>query len=109
MSINADTYVHDVLRECGGDNVCAGAPRRYPEVTLEEIRAARPEVILLPDEPYRFRRVHAADFAAHPDIPAIAAGRVHLIDGKLISWHGPRIARALETLPPLLAGSAAPA
>jgi ABC-type Fe3+-hydroxamate transport system substrate-binding protein len=108
MSINGDTYVHDMLRECGGDNVCAAAPRRYPEVTLEEIAAARPEVILLPDEPYRFRRVHAADFTAYPDIPALAAGRVHLIDGKLLSWYGPRIAQALETLPPLLAGAAAP-
>jgi hypothetical protein len=33
----------------------------------------------------------------------MASGRVHLIDGKLLSWYGPRIARALETLPPLLA------
>jgi hypothetical protein len=60
-------------------------------------------VILLPDEPYRFRRVHAADFAACPDVPAVAGGRIHLLDGKLLSWYGARIAEALERLPPLLA------
>jgi ABC-type Fe3+-hydroxamate transport system substrate-binding protein len=103
MSVNADTYVHDMLAQCGGDNVCAARPQRYPEVTLAEVAEARPEVILLPDEPYRFRRAHAADFDAHPDIPAVASGRIHLVDGKLLSWYGPRIARALEALPPLLA------
>ena len=61
-------------------------------------------MILLPDEPYRFRRVHLGDFAPFKEIPAVQAGRIHLIDGKLISWYGPRIAAALRTLPTLLAG-----
>ncbi|HET8576590.1 MAG TPA: cobalamin-binding protein [Methylomirabilota bacterium] len=103
MTINRDTYVHDVLAVCGGENVFGARPARYPEVTLEEVAAARPEVILLPDEPYRFRQVHLADFIPHADIPAIQAGRVHLVDGKLLTWYGPRIGEALETLPPLLA------
>jgi ABC-type Fe3+-hydroxamate transport system substrate-binding protein len=102
MTINADTYVHDMLRVCGGDNLFADRPRRYPEVTLDEVAAARPDVILLPDEPYRFRRAHIADFSAYPDVPAVRAGRIHLVDGKLLSWYGPRIARALEILPELL-------
>lgn len=103
MTINGDTYVHDVLAACGGDNVFAARERRYPEVTLAEVAAARPEVILLPDEPYRFRHVHARDFAALPDVPAVVEGRIHLLDGKLLSWYGPRIAEALLRLPPLLA------
>ena len=111
MTVNGDTYVSDMLRVCGGDNVFAALPKRYPEVSVEDVAAARPDVILLPDEPYRFRRAHAADFSPHPEIPAVAEGRVHLVDGKLLSWYGPRIARALELLPPILAGTgpAAPA
>jgi ABC-type Fe3+-hydroxamate transport system substrate-binding protein len=105
MTVNGDTYVHDMLSVCGGDNVFAGVPKRYPEVTLAEIAGARPDVILLPDEPYRFRRAHFADFAPHPEIPAVRDGRLHLVDGKLLSWYGPRIARALEALPPLLASA----
>jgi len=66
------------------------------------VRAA-PEVILLPDEPYRFRRVHLRDFEAYPDLPAVRDGRIHLVDGKLLTWYGPRIAEALETVPELLA------
>lgn len=104
MTINADTYAHDMLAVCGGANVFGGSAARYPEVTLPEVARAGPEVILLPDEPYRFRRAHIADFDPHPDIPAVRDRRIHLVDGKLATWYGPRIAEALRLLPPLLAG-----
>lgn len=103
MTINRDTYIHDMLAVVGGANVFAAAAKRYPEVTLEEVAASGAEVILLPDEPYRFRAVHQADFAPYADLPAVRDGRIHLIDGKLLSWYGPRIAEALRVLPPLLA------
>jgi ABC-type Fe3+-hydroxamate transport system substrate-binding protein len=103
MTINADTYIHDVLAVCGAVNVFADASARYPAVTLDEVAARRPEVIVLPDEPFRFRRVHMADFAAYPDVPAVRDGRIHLVDGKPFAWHGARIADALRTLPALLA------
>ncbi len=105
MTINHDTYVHDMLRVTGGENVFGDRVERYPEVTLDDVAAKKPEVILLPDEPYRFRRAHLEDFTPFKEIPAVQTGRIHLIDGKLISWYGPRIAQALRTLPRLLAGT----
>lgn len=103
MTINRDTYVHDMLALAGGANVFADRPERYPTVTLDEVAAERPEVILLPDEPYRFRKAHLADFEPYPGIPAVRDGRIHLVDGKLLCWYGPRIGEALEVLPPLFA------
>ena len=103
MTINADTYIHDVLAVCGGRNVFAERPDRYPAVTLDEVAAQRPAVVLLPDEPYRFRRAHLKDFARYGEMPAVRDGRLHLVDGKLFSWYGPRIAAALSAVPPLLA------
>lgn len=80
----------------------ADRPERYPTVTLDEIAARRPAVILLPDEPFRFRRAHVADFTAYAEMPAVRDGRIHLVDGKPFSWHGPRIADALRLLPGLI-------
>jgi ABC-type Fe3+-hydroxamate transport system substrate-binding protein len=102
MTIGADTYVHDLLATCGAANVF-GDRTRYPTVTLEEVAARAPEVILLPDEPFRFRRAHLADFDAYPAVPAVRARRIHLVDGKPFSWHGPRLAEALTKLPDMLA------
>ena len=100
MTIGADTYIHDMLAVCGAANVFADA-ERYPAVTLDEVAARRPEVILLPDEPFRFRPVHLKDFEPYDNLPAVRDRRIHLVDGKPFSWHGPRIAAALRTLPAL--------
>lgn len=102
MTLSRDTYAHHLLADCGGDNVFADRAERYPTITLNDVARAAPEVILLPDEPYRFRRVHARDFEAYPDVPAVRDGRIYLVDGKLLTWYGPRIAEALETVPELL-------
>ena len=102
MTINHDTYIHDMLRVCGGANVFADRAERYPTVTLDEMAGREPQVIVLPDEPFRFRRAHLADFAPYAAVPAVRDARIHLVDGKPFSWHGPRIGDALRTLPAIL-------
>ncbi|HLC42657.1 MAG TPA: helical backbone metal receptor [Methylomirabilota bacterium] len=102
MSINRETYVHDMLACAGGANIFADRSARYPDVTLDEMAAAKPEVILLPNEPYHFREPHLGDFEKYPSVPAVRDQRIHFVDGKLLSWYGPRIAEALRTLPALL-------
>ena len=100
MSVGSDTYVHDVLETCGGENICGGATR-YPIVTLEEVEAAQPEVVLLPDEPYPFSAEDLPEFYAL-DIPAASSDCIHLVDGKLLTWYGPRMAGSLMQLSALL-------
>ncbi|HUF91869.1 MAG TPA: cobalamin-binding protein [Candidatus Limnocylindria bacterium] len=102
MTVNRDTYISDLLRVCGARNVFADRAERYPALTLDEVASRRPEVIILPDEPFRFRRVHLEDFAGYPEVPAVRDGRIHLVDGKPFSWHGPRVEMALNTIPALI-------
>ena len=102
MTIGRDTYVHDVLATVGADNVF-GDSDRYPIVTLDEMAARAPDVIILPDEPFRFRRAHRKDFEGYRDVPAVRDGRIHLMGGKIFCWHGPRLGEALRTLPALFA------
>jgi ABC-type Fe3+-hydroxamate transport system substrate-binding protein len=102
MAVGADTYAHDLLELCGGENVFRErSERRYPIVETSELLRARPEVILLPDEPYAFGPHDVADLA-RLDVPAARDGRIHLVDGTLVSWYGPRTLRAMQTLRPLL-------
>jgi ABC-type Fe3+-hydroxamate transport system substrate-binding protein len=104
MAVGGDTYAHDLISLCGGRNVFAArGDRRYPRVTLDEIVAAAPEVVLLPDEPYAFGESDVAELRRLP-IPAARDGRLHLIDGTWVSWYGPRIEPAIRALRSLLAG-----
>ncbi len=102
MTVNHDTYVNDVLHTCGGENIFRDRPDRYPTVALAEMAALKPEVILLPDEPFPFGEKHLDDFRTFPDVPAVRAGRLCLLDGKMVSWYGPRIAESLRTLTSIL-------
>jgi ABC-type Fe3+-hydroxamate transport system substrate-binding protein len=94
MAMGGDCYGSDVLRLAGGINVL-GDRERYPEVTMDEVRAASPDLVLLPDEPYRFREEHAADYAG--------LAPAHVIDGQLLWWYGPRMGTSTLTLRQLLA------
>ena len=105
MTIGPDTYMHDVIAVCGGRNVFEGRQERYPRVELAEMAALDPEVILLPSEPYRFRERHRADFEAFPQVAAVRRGNVLLVDGRMLSWYGPRIGRSLRELSALLEGA----
>ena len=129
MTFNRDTYIHDLLHTCGVENVFADRVRqfplkadlglaepiptddprvadrdvRYPRISLDEVIAAQPELILLPDEPYEFAQKDA-DELAQLGLPAT----ILLVDGSLLTWHGTRIAYALRDLPPLLGTIAHP-
>ena len=100
MGVGSDTYVHDAIEVSGGENVCGGSTR-YPVVSPEEIEAFQPEVVLLPDEPYPFSAEDLAEFYAM-DIPAAREDRIYLVDGKLLTWYGPRMAGSLRQLSALL-------
>lgn len=108
MAVGADTYAHDLIELCGGRNAFGGSGgRRYPVVREVEILAAAPEVILLPDEPYAFGAEDVRELRALA-VPAAASGRIHCVDGTLLSWYGPRIRRAIELLRSLLAADERP-
>jgi ABC-type Fe3+-hydroxamate transport system substrate-binding protein len=108
MAVGRDTYIHSMLELCGGANVFADrGDRRYPIVTLDDVSAAAPEVILLPDEPYAFGPLDARELA-RLDVPAARNSRIHCIDGTWVSWYGPRIRPAVAALRSLLqSGSSA--
>lgn len=107
MAVGRDTYVHSMLELAGGANVFADrGDRRYPVVTLADVIAAKPDVILLPDEPYAFGARDVGELM-RLDVPAARRGRIHCVDGTWVSWYGPRIRPALAGLRALL--EAAPA
>ncbi len=102
MSVGADTYAHDLLALCGAANVFADRQdRRYPRVKDHDLIAAQPELILLPDEPYAFTEKDVQELREMP-LPAARNDRIHLIDGTWVSWYGPRIFRAIESLQSLI-------
>lgn len=94
MSIAGNTYASSLLERLGVRNVYGRSGRtdaqRYPDVTLEETEALRPDVVLAPSEPYPFRERHIAELSR--------VAPVVLIDGQDLLWWGVRTPDALRRL-----------
>ena len=98
MTFNAETFADDLLSTVGCSNVFRSRSERYFEISLEEVAAAEPEMILLPDEPYVFSRKDLAALTPLAETPALRNQRVHFVDGKALFWFGARTAAALSYL-----------
>ncbi|MFG2678799.1 helical backbone metal receptor [Streptomyces sp. NPDC048392] len=90
MVLGRDTFAGDVLARLGIDHLYAGHAERYPKVPVDELRAARPDVVVLPDEPYRFTADDGPE--AFPGLPCA------LVDGRYLTWYGPSLAEAPRAL-----------
>jgi ABC-type Fe3+-hydroxamate transport system substrate-binding protein len=99
MSLAADTYGSSLLDLVGVGNVCAAAPDRYPELTLDDIATRAPNLVVLPSEPYPFKARHVAEIErAVPGVPTV------LVDGRDLFWWGIRTPAAAARLRTALPG-----
>jgi hypothetical protein len=90
MVVGGRTFTNDLLLRLGVRNPFESDPDRYPHTDPAAIAATRPDVVLLPDEPYVFT---AAD---GPE--AFPGRRSALISGRLLTWYGPSLATARADL-----------
>ncbi len=92
MTVNNDTFVHALLANAGGVNVFGDMSERYPTVTLEQLRDAAPDAVLLSTEPFPFAERHIEEISART---GIQRARIAIVDGELLSWHGSRTPRGI--------------
>jgi iron complex transport system substrate-binding protein len=95
------TYIDDLLRRAGVDNVLHDASVRYVQISAEEVLARAPDIILdavHADDPTRARE----DWAPLGSVPAVARGRVHVLGDPLFVTPGPRLDEAFARLVTIL-------
>lgn len=90
MVLGRDTFAGDLLARLGVRNIYAGHGERYPRVPVEELAAADCDLVVLPDEPYRFTREDGPE--AFPGRPSA------LVSGRHLTWYGPSLAKAPTVL-----------
>ena len=88
--VGRDTFAGDVLSRLGVANVYGEHPERYPKIAVDELRAAEPDLVVLPDEPYRF--------TADDGPEAFRGVPVALASGRHLTWYGPSLVAAPRVL-----------
>jgi ABC-type Fe3+-hydroxamate transport system substrate-binding protein len=90
MVVGSDTFAGDLLSRLGVTNIYADHKDRYPRLSIEELRAAGADLIVLPDEPYRF--------TASDGPEAFAGSPTALVSGRHLTWYGPSLVEAPAVL-----------
>ena len=90
MTIGGATYGSSLLAAAGLTNVYADGMSDYPEIDLSDAAARRPDVVLVPSEPYAFTDAHLAELATVA--PAVR------VDGQDLFWWGARTPAAMRRL-----------
>jgi len=95
------TFLDELLMRLGGANAFADAPARYPQVSLEEVVARAPDVILeLRAEPVPADVAAAlvSDWRQLSQVRAVRDGRVAVLAGDYVVTPGPRLPRLYAEL-----------
>lgn len=91
MTIGGDTYISSMLDLCGWSNIYR-KEQRYPAFSLDELKEASLDAILLSSEPYPFQEKDRMEVTRLTGIPTF------LVDGEAFSWYGSRFLHTIKYL-----------
>jgi len=84
MAAGTGTFIDTMLRQLRLENVVTEV--RYPELSVEVLRALNPAYVFLSSEPYPFREKHVDEVRS-----ALPLAKIMLVDGEMFSWYGSRL------------------
>jgi len=97
-TIGAGGFVNELLVAAGAVNVFGDIENPYPQVSVEQVVAAAPDIIILADSLYGVTPDMVTTRAGWEGIPAVKAQAVMPIDDNLVSRPGPRIVAGLQAV-----------
>ena len=87
MVVGKNTFIDDMLYHAGYVNVVM--ENRYLELSIENLKALDPEVVLLSSEPFPFKKKHVEELKKH-----LPEAEIKIVDGEMFSWYGSKLAAA---------------
>ena len=96
MTIGGDTFINDMLKHCGLQNIFENK-NRYPEISINQLSTDTCQLILLSSEPYPFKQKHLEQLQQQ-----LPATKIILVDGEMFSWYGSHLLKASEYFKSLL-------
>jgi ABC-type Fe3+-hydroxamate transport system substrate-binding protein len=90
MVLGNGTFAGDLLARLGVRNLYGEHTERYPRVDLDELLESGADLVVLPDEPYRF--------TASDGPEAFPGSRTALVSGRHLTWYGPSLTEAPAVL-----------
>tara|TARA_R110001592_G_scaffold138511_5_gene357736 strand:- start:35285 stop:36112 length:828 start_codon:yes stop_codon:yes gene_type:complete len=79
----AKSWINEMFEVCGGQNIFDASIGDYPQVSIENILAKQPDVIIIPS--HHGKGLGEGDFwQKWPEVPAVKNNRIFYVDGDLL-------------------------
>ncbi len=102
MSVGKGTFVDEVIKLAGGQNIFENATTDYPIVTSESIITQNPDIMVFPTqmgiESFWGNYTTVANRPGWSSISAVANNKMYTVSGDIIDEPGPRQVDSLEIL-----------
>lgn len=96
------TFGDLLISRAGGYNIGGIAGDPYPQISIEQVVAANPSVIILGDSMWGVTADSVKERPGWETIPAVQSDSIYPFDDNLVSRPGPRLVDGLEQLAKLL-------
>jgi len=90
MTVGGDTFINSMMQAAGFENIFCDL-KRYPEVTIDQLKSAECELLFLSSEPFPFKQKHIEELRTF-----LPGTKIILVDGEMFSWYGSRLLFAPE-------------
>ncbi|MBQ4861146.1 cobalamin-binding protein [Pseudoalteromonas sp. MMG013] len=90
MTVNKNTWIHQLLMVCGVENAFANNATDYPQISIENVIKASPQVIIVPDEKTK-KQVKMVDWHKWPEIPAVKYDQFITVNADLLHRYSTRV------------------
>ncbi len=102
FTVGPGNFVNDLITQAGGVNVFGTASKPYPQISIEQVVTANPDVIILSDVAYGITVDSVFKRSGWENIAAVQSKQVLPIDGNLTNRPGPRIVDGFEAVAKLI-------
>ena len=102
FTVGPGDFVNDLISLAGGVNVFGTASQPYPQISIEQVVTANPQVIILSDADYGVTVASVLQRSGWATIDAVKRKQVYPIDSNLTNRPGPRIVDGFETVAKLI-------
>lgn len=89
LTTSASAWLNEIIAGCGGKNIFANSVSDYPQVSIEQVLTAAPDIIIKPV--HGDSKQVSDEWAAWPELAAVAHHQIYNINGDLVHRTGPRV------------------
>jgi ABC-type Fe3+-hydroxamate transport system substrate-binding protein len=88
MAAGCNTFINAMLQLNNFDNIFSETNSRYPQIELEDLKAA--DLVVVSSEPFPFKETDVQE------LKKVLQTEVLLVDGEYFSWYGSRLQQAFS-------------